>query len=101
MAKVTQKQATEVQHWVNHYTRPMFGGKSAADMIKEVLDKLPLYNREKVYRFFALAAGHNMPHQPAAMRRAKGVAKSRESRCRFAQANSAPGFFTTKATIIY
>ena len=54
MAKVTQKQATEVQHWVNHYTRPMFGGKSAADMIKEVLDKLPLYNREKVYRFFDL-----------------------------------------------
>lgn len=54
MAKVTQKQATEVQHWVNHYTRPMFGGKSAADMLKEELDKLPLYNREKVYRFFDL-----------------------------------------------
>lgn len=54
MAKVTQKQATEVQHWVNHYTRPMFGGKSAADMLKEELDKLSLYNREKVYRFFDL-----------------------------------------------
>lgn len=54
MAKVTQKQATEVQHWVNHYTRPMFGGKSAAVMLKEELDKLPLYNREKVYRFFDL-----------------------------------------------
>lgn len=54
MAKVTQKQATEVQHWVNHYTRPMFGGKSAADMLKEEFDKLPLYNREKVYRFFDL-----------------------------------------------
>jgi len=54
MAKVTQKQATEVQHWVNHYTRPMFGGKSAADMLKEEFDKLPLCNREKVYRFFDL-----------------------------------------------
>jgi hypothetical protein len=32
----------------------MFGGKSAADMLKEELDKLPLYNREKVYRFFDL-----------------------------------------------
>lgn len=44
----------EVDGWVNHYTRPMFGGKSAADMLKEELDKLPLYNREKVYRFFDL-----------------------------------------------
>ena len=54
MAKVTQKQATEVQHWVNHYTRPMFGGKSAADKLRAELDKLPLYNRAKVYRFFDL-----------------------------------------------
>ena len=54
MSKVTQKQATEVQHWVNHYTRPMFGGKSAADMLRAELEKLPLYNREKVYRFFDL-----------------------------------------------
>ena len=54
MAKVTQKQATEVQHWVNHYTRPMFGGKSAADKLRAELDKLSLYNRAKVYRFFDL-----------------------------------------------
>lgn len=54
MAKVTQKQATEVQHWVNHYTRPMFGGKSAADKLRAELDKLPLYNRAKVYKFFDL-----------------------------------------------
>ena len=54
MAKVTQKQATEVQHWVNRYTRPMFGGKSAADMLRAELDKLPLCNRAKVYRFFDL-----------------------------------------------
>lgn len=54
MAKVTQKQATEVQHWVNHYTRPMFGGKSAADKLRAELDKLSLYNRAKVYKFFDL-----------------------------------------------
>ena len=54
LANVTQAQATEVQHWVNNYTRPMFGGKSAADKLRAELDKLPLYNRAKVYSFFGL-----------------------------------------------
>ena len=54
MANVTQKQATDVQHWVNHYSRPMFGGKSSADMLRSELENLPLYNRERVYAFFAL-----------------------------------------------
>lgn len=55
LANVTQTQATQVQHWVNNYSRPMFGGRSAADMLKEELDRLPLYNRAKVYRFFGIA----------------------------------------------
>ena len=55
LASVTQAQATQVQHWVNNYSRPMFGGRSAADMLKEELDRLPLYDRAKVYRFFNLA----------------------------------------------
>lgn len=54
MANITQKEATEIQHWVNHYTRPMFGGKSAADMLKAELDKIPLIDRERVYKFFNL-----------------------------------------------
>ena len=54
LAHVTQTQAAEVQYWVNHYSRPMFGGRCAADVLKEELDRLPLYNREKVYRFFGL-----------------------------------------------
>lgn len=54
MANVTQEQVTEVQHWVNHYSRPMFGGKSSADKLKEELDNLPLCNRKKIYRFFDL-----------------------------------------------
>lgn len=33
----------------------MFGGRSAADMLKEELDRLPLYNRAKVYCFFGIA----------------------------------------------
>ena len=55
LANVTQTQATQVQHWVNNYSRPMFGGRSAVDMLKEELDRLPLYNRAKVYRFFGIA----------------------------------------------
>ena len=54
MANITQKEATEIQHWVNHYTRPMFGGKSAADMLKAELDKIQLIDREWVYKFFNL-----------------------------------------------
>ena len=52
MKKVTQKQATEVQHWVNDYTRPMFGGKSAKQVLEEELETMDLQNPEKVKRFF-------------------------------------------------
>lgn len=54
MAHITQKEATEIQHWVNHYSRPMFGGKSAADMLKAELDKIQLIDRQRVYKFFDL-----------------------------------------------
>ena len=43
-----------MQHWVNNYSRSMFGGSSAADMLKAELEKLPLHDRAKVYRFFGL-----------------------------------------------
>lgn len=54
LSRVTQTQATQVQHWVNNYSRPMFGGSSAADMLKAEFEKLPLNDRAKVYRFFGL-----------------------------------------------
>ena len=54
LSRVTQTQATQVQHWVNNYSRPMFGGSSAADMLKAEFEKLPLHDRAKVYRFFGL-----------------------------------------------
>ena len=56
LAKVTKKQVQQVQHWVNGYCRPMFGGRTAADLLLETLCKMPLRNRAKVYRFFGLAA---------------------------------------------
>lgn len=37
-----------------NYSRPMFGGSSAADMLKAEFEKLPLNDRAKVYRFFGL-----------------------------------------------
>ena len=54
LRKVTQKQAIAVQQWVNQYTRPTFGGQTAAQMLEAELDKLPLYNPEKVKRFFGI-----------------------------------------------
>lgn len=54
MASVTQKKAWEVQKWVNYYTRPMFGGKSSAEILKKELLSLPLSRRDKVFSFFAL-----------------------------------------------
>ena len=54
LSKVTQTQAAEVQRWVNNYSRPIFGGRSSADVLKDELDKLPLHNRSKIYRFFGI-----------------------------------------------
>ena len=99
MAKVTQKQATEVQHWVNHYTRPMFGGKSAADMLKEELDKLP-YTTAKRYTASLTCSSSGPQYAPPARRNAtglKGVAKKQKIPVQIALANSATGIFHHKS----
>lgn len=52
MRKVDQHKATQVQHWVNHYTRPLFGGKSAADVMANEIQSFTLSNPDKIKRFF-------------------------------------------------
>ncbi len=52
METVTQEQATWIQHWMNHYPRKMFGGKSSFDKLKEELDKLNLPNEDEILKFF-------------------------------------------------
>lgn len=54
LKKVTQKQAIEVQQWMNNYTRPTFQHQSAAQMLEKELDKLPLHNPTKVKLFFGI-----------------------------------------------
>lgn len=55
MKKKTQHDATLAQHFINGYPREMFDGKSSGDLFRDELQKLNLYNPEKVYSFFNLA----------------------------------------------
>ncbi len=49
LAKVTQKQAKEIQNWIIGYHRPKFGGKTSNDMFYQELAKINLDNPQKVY----------------------------------------------------
>ena len=54
MKNKTQYDATMAQHFINGYPREMFGGRCSSDLFKEELERLPLKNRQKVYRFFSI-----------------------------------------------
>ncbi len=54
MYKLTQADATKVQHWVNNYPRPIFGGKTSNDIFAQELAKLDLTNEKRIKRFFEI-----------------------------------------------
>lgn len=39
MTKVTRAKAKEIQHWMNYYPRPMFGGRCSNDIFYEALER--------------------------------------------------------------
>lgn len=52
MKKVTQKEATAAQNWLNRYPRHIFGGLSALDKFGKELPTLELHHPERVADFF-------------------------------------------------
>ena len=52
MKNVTQKQATQIQHWLNDYPRHIFDGKTAFEMFMQELPAMNLHNPKRIVNFF-------------------------------------------------
>lgn len=52
MKNVTQKQATQIQHWLNDYPRHIFNGKTAFEMLMQELPAMNLHNPKRIVNFF-------------------------------------------------
>ena len=52
MENVTQKQATQIQHWLNDYPRHIFDGKTAFEVFMQELPAMNLHNPKRIVNFF-------------------------------------------------
>lgn len=55
MKDKTQEDATQAQHFINHYHREMFHGETAAQQLEKEIPNLQLEHPERLYEFFAIA----------------------------------------------
>ena len=72
MKNVTQKQATQIQHWLNDYPRHIFDGKTAFEMFMQELPAMNLHNPKRIVNFLRPApiadktnSKNRLEHPPA------------------------------------